>query len=296
MESYLNSGFFNRLETLILQMQPNLRGFFGGKHLVNSYGQTVDFADYREYVLGDDIRRIDWNLYSRFKKYYLKLFTDERQMHVQIFLDCSASMDISPEKSNYAVGLAAALGYLAVHNNDKVSFHFIKGEKAENPFGMIVGRRSFFSAMGKIQKQKYQDEANFYSAFKSTPITANDGLTVLISDFFTENEWKSAVNYLCQKKRQVLLIHLLTPAEADPNFLGRTNLLDSEFVDAADGKNMKIRITKSLLAAYKEVIEDMRSDLSSFSKTHGVQCISITTDRPIEKVIFEDLLRVGVVK
>ena len=89
--SYLNDAFFSRLETLALNLRADLAGFFGGKHLVKTYGQTVEFADYREYMLGDDIRRIDWNLYSRFEKHFLKLFTDERQMHVRIFLDCSAS-------------------------------------------------------------------------------------------------------------------------------------------------------------------------------------------------------------
>ena len=88
--TYLNDRFFSRLETLSLNLKSNLTGYFGGKHLVNTYGQTVEFADFREYQLGDDIRRIDWNLYSRFEKYFLKLFTDERQMQVQIFIDVSA--------------------------------------------------------------------------------------------------------------------------------------------------------------------------------------------------------------
>ena len=102
--SYLNDQFFSRLETLSLHLKSNLAGYFGGKNRVNSYGQTVEFADFREYQLGDDIRRIDWNLYSRFEKYFLKLFTDERQMQVQIFLDCSASMGKdNPEKFNYAI-------------------------------------------------------------------------------------------------------------------------------------------------------------------------------------------------
>ena len=121
--SVLNDAFFSRLETLTLELRANLGGFFGGKHLVRTYGQTVEFADYREYMLGDDIRRIDWNLYSRFEKFFLKLFTDERQMHTQIFIDCSASMGRDmPAKANYTIGVAAALGYLSVHNMDKVSF------------------------------------------------------------------------------------------------------------------------------------------------------------------------------
>ena len=135
--SYLNDQFFSRLETLALNLRSDLAGYFGGKHLVSTYGQTVEFADYREYQLGDDIRRIDWNLFSRFEKYFLKLFTDERQMQVQIFLDCSASMGKDNEqKSAYAVATAAAMGYLAVHNMDKVTFNIMRGKKSENPFGV----------------------------------------------------------------------------------------------------------------------------------------------------------------
>jgi uncharacterized protein (DUF58 family) len=135
-ESYLNDQFFSRLETLALNLRKSLAGYFGGKHLVSTYGQTVEFSDFREYQLGDDIRRIDWNLYSRFEKFFLKLFTDERQMHTQIFIDCSASMGKDmPEKANYTLGVAAALCYLSVHNMDKVSFKLVKGEKAHQNVG-----------------------------------------------------------------------------------------------------------------------------------------------------------------
>ena len=142
--SYLNDAFFSRLETLALNLRTDLSGYFGGKHLVKTYGQTVEFADYREYQLGDDIRRIDWNLYSRFEKYFLKLFTDERQMQIQIFLDCSASMGKeNPKKAAYAIATAAALGFLSVHNMDKVSYKLMRENRSEDPFGTSWKTRSF---------------------------------------------------------------------------------------------------------------------------------------------------------
>ena len=163
--SYLNDEFFSRLETLSLEMRADLAGFFGGKHLVRTYGQTVEFADYREYALGDDIRRIDWNLYSRFEKFFLKLFTDERQMHTQIFIDCSASMGKdNPQKAAFTVGIAAALGYLSVHNMDKVSYKLIKGNKAEDPFGIIVGKRAFCSAMTGLEDLTFDGESDIDAA------------------------------------------------------------------------------------------------------------------------------------
>ena len=294
--SVLNDEFFSRLETLSLELRADLAGFFGGKHLVRTYGQTVEFADYREYMLGDDIRRIDWNLYSRFEKFFLKLFTDERQMHTQIFIDCSASMgkDNDP-KASYALGVAAALGYLSVHNMDKVSYKLVRGEKAEDPYGTIVGKRAFFKAISDLDVLEFDDEADITSAIVNCPNTGNnDGLTVIISDFFTDSDWKKAVDFLCYKKRQVLLVQILTPEERDPLYQGRVNLIDLESKDVSDPKNMKIRITRSSQIAYEEAMKDFIADISQFCTSRGAGFISVSTDSPIEKVLFKELLKVGI--
>ena len=294
--SYINDGFFSRLETLALNLKADLRGFFGGKHLVRTYGQTVEFADYREYMLGDDIRRIDWNLYSRFEKFFLKLFTDERQMHVQIFLDCSASVGKEdPRKGEYAVAVAAALGFLSVHNMDKVSFNLIKGDKAENPYGTIVGKTSFFRAISELENVKFEGDADLEKAITSCPNTgSSDGLTVIISDFFTKTDWKKAVDYLTYKKRQVLLVQLMTPDELEPVYDGRLNLIDAEAEDLTDSRNMKLRITRSLQIAYQEALKDFKADLKSFCVSRGAEFIAIDTDKSIEKMLFGELLKVGI--
>ncbi len=294
--SLLNDAFFSRLETLALNLRADLAGFFGGKHLVRTYGQTVEFADYREYQLGDDIRRIDWNLFSRFEKYFIKLFTDERQMHVQIFLDCSASMGKdNPKKSSYAVACAAALGFLAVHNMDKLSFGLIKGNKAENPFGTIVGKTSFFRAITELEKTEFDGEADISEAITSFPnMGTNDGLTVIISDFMTDRDWKKAVNYLGYKRRQVILLQVLTPDEVDPSYEGRVNLIDAEALDLNDDKNMRIRITRGMQHAYAEALRDFKAEIKDFCNSREAGFVSVQTDRPIERMLFGELLKVGV--
>ena len=293
--SYLNDEFFSRLETLSLELRADLAGFFGGKHLVRTYGQTVEFADYREYMLGDDIRRIDWNLYSRFEKFFLKLFTDERQMHTQIFIDCSASMGKdNPKKAAYTVGVAAALGYLSVHNMDKVSYHLIKGDRSENPFGTIVGKKAFFNAISTLEELKFDEESELQKAILNTQTGSNDGLTVIISDFFTESDWKKAVDYLCYKKRQVLLVQVLTPEEIDPLYTGRVNLIDSESVDFSDAKNMKIKIDRASQIAYEEALKTVLDELQGFCNSRGAMFATISTDQPIETVLFKELLKVGI--
>ena len=297
-DSYLNDAFFSRLEALAFNLRSNLAGYFGGKHLVSTYGQTVEFADFREYQLGDDIRRIDWNLYSRFEKYFLKLFTDERQMQVQIFLDCSASMGKdNSKKSAYAVATAAALGYLAVHNMDKVTFQIMKGNRSENPFGTIIGKTAFFRAIGELENLEFNDDVDIAECVTSSPDTSSaNGLTVIISDFFTESNWEKAVDYLCYKKRQVLLMQIMTPEETDPTYDGRVTLIDSESVDLSDPKNMKIRITKSMRQAFDEALTDFKKDIKEFCTKRNVDYISISSDSPIEKVLFSELLKVGIME
>lgn len=294
--TYLNDKFFSRLETLSLNLRKDLLGYFGGKHLVSKYGQTVEFADYREYQLGDDIRRIDWNLYSRFEKYFLKLFTDERQMHVQIFLDCSASMGKNdPKKAAYAIAATAAMGFLAVHNMDKLSFNLMKEDRSENPYGTIVGKNSFFRAITELEELGFDGETNIEACITGCPDTSyGNGLSVIVSDFFTEKDWKKAVNYLRYKNRQVLLVQILTPDEDDPAYDGRINLIDSESVDISDEKNMKMRITRSMQRAYAEALRDFKQEIKSFCAKRGADYITVRTDMPIEKVLFGELMKAGI--
>lgn len=292
MKSYINDEFFSRLEALSFTMRKNMNGYFGGKHRVKSYGQTVDFADYREYQLGDDIRRIDWNLFARLEKYFIKLFNDERQMHVQIFLDCSASMGMDPHKAAYATAVAAGIGFIAIKNMDKVSFNFIHGNRSENPYGILVGKKAFLQVVGNLDKIKFEGEANLSEAIPNAPTTGrNDGLTVIISDFFTENDWHSAVDFLCFRKRQVMLIQVLTMDEIDPLSAGRYDLIDSESVEPADTRNVKVRVTRSMQNAYEDALKEIINEIRDFCISRDVDFISVNTDTQIEQMIFRDFLR-----
>lgn len=295
--SYLNDAFFSRLEALAFNLRRDLGGYFGGKHLVSTYGQTVEFADYREYMLGDDIRRIDWNLFSRFEKYFIKLFTDERQMRVQIYLDCSASMGkANPAKGAYAVAAAAAIGYLAIHNMDKVSYHLIRGDRAEDPFGTIVGKTAFFRAMKTLDQVEFDGDVDISRAILHTPnVGTGDGLTVVISDFFTEEDWKRGIDYLVYKKKQIMLMQVYSPDEIDPTYTDRINLIDAEATDIADTRNMKLRINKSMQKAFHEAVAAFYEDIGNFCKKRGAGFITLNCEKPIERQLFSELLKRGTV-
>ncbi len=294
--SYINDEFFSRLESLSFNLKSYLSGYFGGKHLVKTYGQTVEFADFRDYQLGDDIRRIDWNLYSRFEKFFIRLFTDERQMRVRIFLDSSASMGKdNHKKAAYSAACAAGIGYLAVHNMDKVSFNIMKGERCENTYGTIVGKTEFFKSIEVLENLTFEGDTDIEKCIiNSSDDSSGNGIAIIISDFMTDSNWKKAVDYLRYKKRQVLLLQILTPEELEPTYTGRVNLIDSESLDIADPRNMKLRINSSLQSAYQMAIEEFRKDIYEFSKKRDVDYIEVDTTEAIESVLFRQLLKVGI--
>ena len=199
------------------------------------------------------------------------------------------------EKMAYAFSVAAALGYLSVHNMDKVSFQLMKGNVCENNYGTLVGKRAFFNAITELEQLEFDGETDIYRAVTSSQnVGSNDGLAVIISDFFTDSDWKKAVDFLCYKKKQVLLIQVMTPEEIDPTYMGRVNLIDSEAEGLEDAKNLKIRINRANLLAYEEALRDMQAELRSFCASRDAAFITVSTSEPIEKMLFKELLKVGI--
>ena len=295
---YIDGAFFSRLETQSLRLRNDLIGFFGGKHQTNKYGQTVEFADYREYMLGDDIRRIDWNLYSRFEKYYIRLFTDERQVAVNIYIDCSASMGMDiPQKGQYAVALGAGLGFLAVHSMDKVAFKPVHEKLADDSGGTIVGKSAFFREIRRLENLKFHGDCYLSEAvIGSVKNGSRDGLTVMISDFLTDNDWKRAVDFLRYKGRQVLLVQVLAREEVSPGYTGRVNLIDSETLDIEDSRNMKMKIDSGHYKAYDAALKAIRENIRAYCARRGADFVSVCSDTPIEKAIFRELMKIGVLE
>lgn len=295
---YINGAFFSRLQAQSLRLRGELIGFFGGKHPTKKYGQTVEFADFREYMPGDDIRRIDWNLYSRFEKYYIRLFTDERQVAVNIYIDCSASMgkDI-PQKGQYAVALGAGLGFLAVHSMDKVSFKPVHEREADDSGGVVVGKSAFFRAVRKLEDIQFRGDCYLSDAvIKSAKNGSRDGLTVIISDFLTDNDWKRAVDFLRYKGRQVMLVQVLAREEVSPGYTGRVNLIDSEALGIEDPRNMRMKINSGHYKAYDEALRAIQGNIRAYCLGHGADFVSVCSDMPVERAIFRELMKIGVLE
>lgn len=284
----LDGEFLDRLDAASLLLKTAMTGFFGGSRKARSYGNTVEFADFREYFPGDDIRRIDWNVYARFEKYFIKLFTDERQMHNQIYIDCSASMACGkPEKAEAALRVAAAFGYLSVTSMDRVSYKLMKGDVSEDIGFKITNKDTFYRAAQALETTDFEGEVDLERAVVNVEAPGHDdGLTIIISDFLTESNWKKAIDFLLYHRREVMLIQIMSPDELYPDFDGRIHMMDSEAPDIADGRNMRMVVTKKMVEAYQRALDEYEKEIIDFCAARNVTFFTVSSDDPIEKVIF----------
>lgn len=293
----IDDKFIERLESITLAMKIPLNGFFGGNHRTKLYGSSVEFADFREYNLGDDIRRIDWNSYARFEKYFIKQYVDERQMHHQIFLDCSSSMFTgNPKKALFAKKIVAAIGFLSVSCMDKTTYKLMYGENSIDLCGLVVGKQAYYHAMSLLENVEFKSTVDINNAIISTTnIGKSEGMTIIVSDFLTENDWKKAVDYLVYNKRQVMLIQVLSNEEIDPVVNGRVIFLDSEMEHPLDERNLKMNITRASLEVYKQALNDYISDIRTYCNKRGVDFVSISCEESIEKFVFQKLQEMEVI-
>ena len=284
----LDGEFLDRLDAAALCLKSQMTGYFGGTRKARTYGNTVEFADFREYFPGDDIRRIDWNVYARFEKYFIKLFTDERQMHNQILVDCSASMACGkPEKAAQALRIAAAFGYLSVASMDRVSFELMKDGKSEGLGFNITNKDSFYRAAQKLETTDFDGETDLEKSIVNMKTPGYDeGLTIIISDFLTDSNWKKAIDFLMFQRREILMIQVLSPDELFPNLDGRIQMIDSESSGFGDDRNMRIVMTKKLVKAYQRAFDEYEQELIDFCASRNVTFFTVSSEDSIEKVIF----------
>lgn len=297
-KNIIDGAFLAMLESRDLHIHQSMNGLFGGNRRSNAYGSSAEFADYREYTPGDDLRRIDWNLYGRFEKLFLKLYVDERQLHHRIYLDASASMDWGePNKSHCALQLAAALGYLSVQALDRVSFYAMREKTCEDICRTVMGREAFYNAANLLNRVSFYGNSHISDAIRSRETPGwGDGLSIIISDFLTENDWQSAVDYLLYHNREVCLIQILSRDEIAPGMSGKLMMLDAEALEEEDERNYRAEITRSSVKAYTEAFIYHQKQLRDFCASRNVAFITACSDECIEKMLFQKATEVGLIK
>lgn len=289
----IDEAFLSEIEALQTVLKNNIAGMFGGNHQTKNFGSSCEFADYRDYVPGDDISKIDWNVYARFDKLYQKLYLDERQMHTKIYIDASRSMQHnSLEKSEQAIKLAAAFAYLSVSEMDKVSIYAIHGNRVDEVISGMVGKDSYLNYINKLNEIDFDSTAYISEAILTSKIGMGDGYSILISDFLTEEDFERAIDKFAEKKRDFLCVQILSRDELNPQFRGKMHLFDSENV----GNIFRKKIDKERIRAYKEALKYVVAKIKDYSESRGGHHMLVPAHEKLFDVFFGEMVDLGVLK
>ena len=289
----INEAFLQQIETLQTLLENNIGGLFGGNRKSKTYGSSCEFADYREYIPGDDITKIDWNVFARTENLYQRLYLDERQMHTRIYIDASRSMNYGKsKKAEQALRLAATFAYLSVNEMDKVSVYVIKDRKVHEVITGIVGKDAYAQNVFKLNEIEFDGDSYISEAIMQSKVGMGDGLSVIISDFLTENNYEDGIHYLAEKKRDVLCLQVLSGEELNPKLRGKMHLFDSENMEREYRKN----IDRDIARAYRQALEYATGRISNYCFSRGAKYLLVSAEDEMAKIFFENLPNMGVVK
>ncbi len=289
----INEELLSQIEALQMLLHNNVAGMFGGNHKSRTYGSSCEFADYRDYESGDDTTKLDWNVYARFEKLYLKLFLDERQMHTRIYIDASRSMEYGDaRKAEQALRMAALIAYLSVCEMDKVSIYVIKDASVHEIIRGMVGKEAYLSSISALEEVVFDGDSSISEAIVPTRVGYGDGLSVIISDFLTDNDYEAAIDHLVEKRRDVLCVQILTREELNPQTRGKVHFFDSENVERYYRKN----IDREIIKAYKDALAYATDRLRDYCHARGAQYLLAAADDATNEIFFEKLVSMGVFK
>ena len=243
----LTDAFLSRLDALVLAMRGKAQGGAGGTRRSRQTGSSAEFSDYREYIPGDDIRRLDWNALARFDRLYMKLFMEEQESAVNVLLDCSASM---ADKWDAARSAAEAVGYLALTGGDRLRLHCLKDGRAQaSP--LLSGRQAYAKLTAFLDACPPDGrEGGLTDAVRRTQ-GLQKGLCFLVTDGYTEDALKEALDYLRYCRQETGVIQVLSGGELRPEAEGALRLTDSE-----TGEQIDLLADRPALENYHAALED----------------------------------------
>ena len=270
--------YIAKLERLSVGLAQRLGavGYSGGRKST-AKGSSLEFSDFREYIPGDDLRRVDWNGYGRFDKLYLKLFLEEKQAAVNIFLDTSKSMDFDG-KGTMAKATAASLAYIAAGGGDRAQI-FAFAEKAGPQKRGITKKGQLAETLDFLEGLEMGGGTDYLRAVRERSDLGR-GVAVILSDFLSEQPPWDAVKLLQERKQEVCLLRILTPDEIEPQIGGVVRLVDSETHETRD-----LQLTEHAVSTYKQALRRQEAELQEFCWRRGAKFLRADTGTPLLAVM-----------
>ena len=288
----LNPQLLAQLERLELMSRKIFRGRMKGERRSKRKGQSVEFADFRNYVPGDDLRFIDWNLYARMDRLFLKLFLEEEDLHVYVLIDASTSMEFGePTKLHYAKQLAAALGYIGLTRADRVKIESL-GTSHRNPGPILRGKASVWRMIEHLNTIQPGENISLAQGIKNFCIrNQSKGILVLITDLMDKSGYEKALKLLVAQQMDFYLLHVLSPEELNPEIKGDLRLVDAEDSDIAE-----VTVSRPLLDRYKRTLAAFVDGAKDYCTRRGMSYLMTSTETPVDKLVGTYLRKRGLVR
>ena len=282
-----DEAFLRQLERLLLLLRSPVRGGLKGGRRSVKRGQSVEFADYRDYTLGDDLRQLDWNVFARLEKLFVKLFVEEEDVTITLLIDASASMASGkPEKLLFAKRAAAALGYIGLASEDRVAISALGGRTSRRQVALRGSGRVFRLLRSLSGIETAAGPTDLVAAARHAAAQLQGrGVIVLISDLL-DPAADRVIRELAATRSELIVLHVLSPDELDPQLEGDLRLVDSETGDGID-------ITADLptLDAYRERLTAWKESFADLAAKRRASYVDLASDTHLNELIFAELRR-----
>ena len=288
-----DTAFLQKLERISLVSRRRLAGAAAGPRRSVLRGSSVEFADFRDYTPGDDFRRVDWNAYARLDRLFLRLYMAEQMTTVSLFLDHSASMSFGdPSKGLTAARLAAIFSYVALHGYDRVAVAGF-GDKVDRHLPPQSGKRGI-PLVWRFIADVIADSApatDFASLREYARHRRGSGLAIVLSDFFSESDWRSGLRALRASGQEVSVIQILAPEELEPELRGDWMLRDAE-----TGTAVEVTVSPRLLRRYQEELAAHTQAIRDFCRRNDTAFLQIVSTASLTDEVLTSLQTVGVIE
>jgi len=290
MNALLPPDLLRRLEQFQLLAARRAKSSAKGERRSKARGQSVEFADYRNYVAGDDLRYLDWNLFGRLDRLFLKLYEEERELPVRIFLDASESMNFGePRKFDFARQVAAAIGYVALCGFDRVTIVPFPEKAADSTargaLRQVRGRKSSLTYFQNLSALTAGGTANLNEALRRGALEARQaGVAMVLSDFLDPAGYEAGLTALVGRGFQVNAVQILAPEELSPATFG-----DLRLIDAETGAMQEVTFGKFRLHAYQQTVQNFCQRLKEFCSSRGVNFFTVSSATSLEELLLKQL-------
>ncbi|MEL7267361.1 MAG: DUF58 domain-containing protein, partial [Planctomycetota bacterium] len=264
-DALLSPALMARLEQLELVSRQMFRGRMKGERRSKRKGESVEFADFRNYVPGDDLRLIDWNLYARLDQLFLKMFQEEEDLHFYALIDNSDSMTFGdPSKLKVAAQVAAALGYIGLCRADRVKVQALGQSGLSAP--AMRGRSNVWKMLDYLSNIPSGENQTLTTGIRDFVMrNSNNGVVLLITDLMDKEGYQQALRSLIGRRMDVYVLHLLSPEELEPDVTG-----DLRLVDIEDGDVAEITANSYLLEKYRKTVAGFIESARQFCSRRSI--------------------------